>query len=83
MHYHFNLWEGAEFIPDREGGDFATFVAARAEAHASLLDIVGDNIRSGRPALDWQLEIADSNGSVIETITFDYFSAQYLKPAPS
>jgi hypothetical protein len=81
MRYHFNLREGADAIPDQEGSEFATFAAARAEARASLLDIVGDNIRSGRAAVEWQLEIADCNGSVIETITFDYLSAGYLRPA--
>jgi len=49
MRYHFNLREGAEVISDEEGSEFTSFAAARAEARASLLDIVGDAIRSGHP----------------------------------
>ena len=81
MRYHFNLREGAEIIPDKEGSEFATFAAARAEAHASLLDIVGDDIRSGQPVINWRIEIADRQGKVIDTISLDFFSTEYLRPA--
>ena len=81
MRYHFNLREGAEIIPDKEGSEFASFAAARAEARASLLDIVGDDIRSGQPATNWRVEIADREGKVIDTISLDFFSTEYLRPA--
>jgi hypothetical protein len=81
MRYHFNLHEGTEVIPDKEGSEFATFTAARAEARASLLDLVRDDIRSGRPAIDWRIEIADREGRLIDSIGLDFFSTEYLKPA--
>jgi hypothetical protein len=80
MRYHFNLHRGAEIIPDQEGSEFATFAAARAEAHASLLDIVGDDIRNGQPAIDWRIEIADPEGRQIDSISLDFFSTEYLRP---
>ena len=82
LRYHFNRREGAEMIPDQEGSEFATFAAARTEARASLLDIVGDDIRSGRPATDWRIEIADRQGKVIDSISLDFFSNEYSRPAP-
>ena len=81
MRYHFNIHEGAEVIPDKEGSEFATVTAALAEARASLLDIVSDDIRSRRPALDWRIEIATPEGRVIDNISLDFFSTEYLRPA--
>ena len=81
MRYHFHLRDGAEVIPDEEGSEFATFAAARAEARASLLDLVKDDIRSGQPAINWRVEIADRQGKVIDSISLDFFSTEYLRPA--
>jgi hypothetical protein len=81
MRYHFNLRSETDVIPDEEGSEFATFAAARAEARASLLDIVGEDIRSGRPATNWRIEIADRHGKVIDSISLDFFSTEYLRPA--
>ena len=81
MRYHFNLREGADVISDEEGSEFATFAAARAEARASLLDIVGDAIRSGHPPIDWRVETADHHGRAIDSIGLDFFSTEYLRPA--
>ena len=81
MRYHFNLRDETDVIPDEEGSEFATFEAARAEARASLLDMVGDDIRSGKPAIDWRIEIADREGRLIDSIGLDFFFAEYLRPA--
>jgi len=81
MRYHFNLRDGTEVIPDEGGSEFATFAAARAEARASLLDLVKDDLRSGRPAVDWRIEIADHQGRLIDSISLNFFSTEYLRPA--
>lgn len=81
MRYYFNLRDGTDVIPDDEGSEFATFSAARAEARASLLDLVKDDLRSGRPAINWQIEIADRQGKLIDSISLDFFSTEYLRPA--
>jgi hypothetical protein len=81
MRYHFNLHEGAEVILDQEGSEFATLTSARAEACATLLEIVSHDIRSRRPALDWCIEIATSEGRVIDSIGLHFFSSEYLRPA--
>jgi len=81
MRYHFNLRDGTDVIPDDEGSEFATFSAARAEARASLLDLVKDDLRSGRPAINWHIEIADRQGRLIDSISLDFFSTEYLRPA--
>jgi hypothetical protein len=73
MRYHFNIREGAAFIPDDEGAEFATLEAARAEARASVRDLASEDIRNGRPAHAWQVEITTSEGAVLESTGFRYF----------
>jgi len=81
LRYHFNLRNGTDVIPDEEGSEFANFAAARAEARASLLDLVKDDLRSGQPAINWHIEIADHSGRLIDSISLDFFSTEYLRPA--
>lgn len=68
MLYHINIRDGAVVIPDEEGAEFATLGAARAEARASLQDLAGEDIRNGRPTHAWRVEIANSGGTVLDSI---------------
>ena len=68
MRYHFNIHEGPKVIPDEEGSEFATLEAARAEASASLCDIVSEAIRYGQQSSAWRVEIANCEGTVLGSI---------------
>jgi len=72
MRYHFNIREGTEVISDEEGSEFPNLMAARAEARASLRDLAGEDIRSGRPAHAWRVEIATHGGTVLHTVGARY-----------
>lgn len=73
MHYHFNIRDGAEVIPDEEGAEFATLEAARAEARSSVRDLASEDIRNGRPAHAWQVEIISCEGTVLDSIGARFF----------
>jgi hypothetical protein len=68
MRYHLNIRDAAELIRDEEGGDFATLEAARAEARASVQDLVADDLRCGRPIPERRIEIADERGVVLASV---------------
>jgi hypothetical protein len=72
MRYHFNIREGGEVIPDQEGSEFANLMAARAEARASVRDLASEDIRNGRPAHDWRVEIATCEGTVLDIVSLRY-----------
>jgi hypothetical protein len=69
MRYHFNIRDVAGLIRDEEGGDFANLEAARAEAHASVQDLVTDDLRCGRPAPERHIEIADERCVVLDSVS--------------
>jgi hypothetical protein len=73
MRYHFNICEGAAIIPDDEGSDFSTLEAARAEARLIVRDLASDDIRNGLPAQAWRVEIATSDGRVLDSTGLRFF----------
>jgi len=74
MRYHLNVRDGAELIQNKEGGEFATLKAACAEARASVQDLATEDIRSGRPAHEWRVEIANRDGAVLGTVGVSFFA---------
>ena len=73
MRYHFNIRDGAAVIPDEEGAEFATLKAARAEARASVRDLASEDIRNGRAAHAWRVEITNRDGTVLDSIGLHFF----------
>jgi hypothetical protein len=73
MRYHFNIRDGAAVIPDEEGSEFATLKAARAEARASVRDLAIEDIRNGRPVQAWQIDISNREGTVLDSISLQFF----------
>jgi hypothetical protein len=72
MRYHFNIREGRQVIPDEEGSEFANLMAARVEARASVRDLASEDIRNGRPAHAWRVEIANCEGTVLDIVGVRY-----------
>jgi hypothetical protein len=68
MRYHFNIHQGPDVIPDKEGSEFATLEAARDEANASLGDLVGEAMRNGRRTNAWRVEITTCEGTVLDSV---------------
>jgi hypothetical protein len=68
MRYHFNIRDAAGLIRDEEGDDFANLEAARAEARASVQDLVADDLRCGSPVPERHIEIADERGVVLDNV---------------
>jgi hypothetical protein len=55
-------------IPDQEGTELPTVEAAHEEAEASAREFLADALRRHSEVNGKRIEIADANGSVIETI---------------
>ena len=68
MRYHLNIRDAAGLIRDEEGGDFINLEAARAEARASVQDLVADDLRCGTRAPERRIEIADDRGVVLDSV---------------
>lgn len=71
MRYHFNIRDGATFIPDEEGSEYATLRAARAEAIANVRDVAIEDIRNGSAARAWRVEISNRDGTVLDSISLN------------
>ena len=69
MRYHFHIREAADVIADEEGAEFASLKAARAEARASLRDLVMEDLKNGRPSRAWCVDISTHDGTVLDCIS--------------
>jgi hypothetical protein len=66
--YYFNIYEHDHLIRDLEGTELPTVKAAREEAEASAREFLADALRQHSEVNGKRIEIADANGSVVETI---------------
>jgi hypothetical protein len=62
------LHEGVPPIPDDEGGMFEDIEAAKCEALASVRDMVSHAVKWGSNVHGIGIQIADENGSILDTI---------------
>ena len=60
----------SERIVDPEGQECADFETARAEACRSAAELVAQELRAGRPPVDWRVQIANVEGTILDTISF-------------
>jgi hypothetical protein len=66
--FHFNIRDGAAFIPDEEGMALPDIETAREEARDSARDFVTEKFKR-RIDIDGQvIEITDDRGRIIETM---------------
>ena len=68
MRYHLNLRDDVQLIADAEGEEFANLEAARAEARASVRELVIEDLRNGKPSHGWRVEISNDRGMVLDSI---------------
>jgi hypothetical protein len=66
-----NLIFDDERVNDPEGEDFADVADARLEAILSARCIAGDRLRYGEPIKLGSFEITDSEGRILDTVTFE------------
>jgi hypothetical protein len=57
-------------VEDEEGRDLPDLAAARAEAVRSIRSLLADEIRRGRIDLRGRLEVAGSDGEILDSIAF-------------
>jgi hypothetical protein len=67
--YFFNIVH-SDFsrVPDDEGCEFESYMAAKQEAVDSVRDLVCDAFRRGENAVGLAIEITDESGEVLDTI---------------
>jgi hypothetical protein len=66
--YYFNIYEHGRLIPDDEGMELPDAKAAHEEAEEGAREILADAIRAHNDVDGKRIEIADEDGSVLETI---------------
>jgi hypothetical protein len=67
--FHFNLRNGS-LLPDPEGREFPTVLAARDHAIAEARALASDDVRSGHLDLKHSIEISDEDGTALLVVTF-------------
>lgn len=68
--YHFHTLRDGRRIEDLEGGRFESLEAATDEAVLALRELLGDELKSGRPLNPTTIEIADENGRVLKQVPY-------------
>jgi hypothetical protein len=68
--YFLDVADG-DTIVDPEGADFTDLAAAREEATFSARDIIGQDVKEGRPlGLKRRMDIRDDHGNVVDSVSF-------------
>lgn len=68
--YHFNLHNGLGSVPDEQGRELPDLEAARDEALKAARSIIADEVLQGRLDLSGRLEVTDSVGVLLVTLSF-------------
>lgn len=68
--FHLHLRNRDVAAPDEEGHDLPDLAAARAKALEGIRDYLGHEAMAGTLDLRGQIDIADSAGTVLDTIHF-------------
>jgi hypothetical protein len=71
--YYFDLLEGDEFIPDREGIEFDCLNDAQIEATSSVADLAREALREKPNCTDYRtvVEVRNESGTVLQAkLTF-------------
>lgn len=76
-YFYFNLCNGAEFVEDEEGADFADLAAARQNAVNSLRGVMAGDLLMGDMNTASFIEIEDERHEFIENVSFG--DAVYLR----
>ena len=69
MRYFFHLHDELETFDD-EGLDLPNDDAARAVAVKIVRELICDDVRAGRIALDHRIDIANEAGAIIDVVRF-------------
>ena len=67
--FFFHARYGDTLFEDPEGAEWPDLDAARAEAIASARALAADDLRSNRPARNIQIEITDTTGQRLATVS--------------
>ena len=70
VRYFFHLREPGFYVRDEEGAELADLDAAHAHALENVRDIISMEVRRGVIPLSHVMEIADTAGNVVRTISY-------------
>ena len=68
--YHFNLHERSGFVQDEEGRELPGMAEVRSEALKGVRSLVAEDAIQGRIDLSGRVEVVDSEGRAVFTLTF-------------
>jgi hypothetical protein len=68
--FHLHLKNRVGFVPDLEGIELPSEVAAREEAIRNIRSIVSAEVQNGVVDLDGSIEIATADGKVLAVVPF-------------
>jgi hypothetical protein len=78
--FFFHIQDRFGHIPDEEGAEFATLEQAKEEAKATARDIARQWLNEGGPADEQCIEIRNSGGEVITTLSVREILAHPVSP---
>jgi hypothetical protein len=71
MRYYLHLRDATEFIPDEEGIELRNFKSARTQIVRALEELRVEDPELARQGSGWTLEVSDSSGTVLLSISLD------------
>lgn len=69
--YRFDIHNGIGFVADEEGRELADLAVAQAEGLKGVRSILAEDVLIGCLDLRGRLDIADAEGRILATISFD------------
>lgn len=70
MWLHLNLYDAEGDAPDEEGAEYADLEAARMTARRGICSLLSSEVLLGQLNLAGRCEITDSDGEILDTLTF-------------
>lgn len=80
--FFFDIHDGENFTPDRQGLDLADLEAAKAEAKKALPDILKDEMPAG-DRRDFTVDVKDVAGGIVWRVTLSLTIESPVSPVPS
>jgi hypothetical protein len=71
MRYYLHLRDATEFIPDEEGIELRNLKSARTQIVRALEELRIEDPELAREGSGWPLEVSDSSGTVLLSISLD------------
>jgi hypothetical protein len=78
---HFDFRDATEFLPDEEGIELRNLKSARTQIVRALEELRVEEPDLAREGSGWRLEVSDSSGTVLLSISLDALTVRQRRRA--